>query len=299
MIIRRRKIFYAFSGILILASIISLAIFGLPLGIDFKGGALMEITFINDNDEKILLSRDDMSSALSDFEIGTLSINNTSEDSYILRFNEVSEDIHMEMLVNLGNLEEGISVREERFSSIGPTIGSETARKSLQAMVLVLVMIVAYVTWAFRGVKHPISSWRWGLAALAALFHDILITVGVFAIFAHFTSAEVGVPFIAALLTILGYSVNDTIVVFDRIRENILRFGNKISFADIADKSIRETIVRSFNVSLTTIFVLLAVFFFGGATIQDFVLTLIVGISVGTYSSIAIASPLLVSWAKK
>ncbi|MEX2144755.1 MAG: protein translocase subunit SecF [Candidatus Spechtbacterales bacterium] len=294
--IERRKIFYAFSGILILASIASLAVFGLPLGIDFKGGSLMEITFEAESDGGAIPQRDEISSALSEFKIGELSIQSTNENSYILRFDTVDQDTHTAILEKLGGLE-GSTVNEDRFDSIGPTIGAETARKSLQAMGLVSFMIVVYVAWAFRKVKYPLNSWSWGVVVLMTLFHDIIITVGFFSVYAHFASAEVGVPFVAGLLTILGYSVTDTVVVFDRVRENLLRFGSKIPFPELANKSVKETLVRSLNVSLTTLFVLFAVLFFGGDTIRSFILTLIIGISVGTYSSVALASPLLVTWA--
>lgn len=189
-------------------------------------------------------------------------------------------------------------VVEERFESIGPVIGRETIRKSLQAVVLVLVLIVGYIAWAFRKISYPLGSFKYGLVALAALFHDIVITVGAFALFSHFTGAEIGVPFVAALLTILGYSVNDTIVIFDRIRENLSKFGSSVSFEEIVSRSVRESMVRSLNSSLTTLFVLFAILFFGGQTLYTFVLLLIIGISVGTYSSLAFASPLLVSWAR-
>ena len=257
----------------------------------------MELKFESDEGGRVP-SGDELRSVLVDFPIGTIAIQSADENSFILRFEEITEETHIAMLEKLEGLE-GVSATEERFDSIGPTIGAETARKSLQAIGLVIVMIVGYVAWAFRGIKYPLNSFKWGLVALVALFHDILITIGVFAVFAHFSGQEVGVPFIAALLTILGYSVNDTIVVFDRIRENLLRFGKEMDFAQLADKSVRETIVRSLNVSLTTLFVLTAVLFLGGATIQGFVFALIVGISVGTYSSLALASPMLVSWANR
>ncbi|OGZ60854.1 MAG: protein-export membrane protein SecF [Candidatus Spechtbacteria bacterium RIFCSPLOWO2_01_FULL_43_12] len=295
--IKRRKIFYAFSTILIVASIISLAIFRLPLGIDFKGGSIMELTFESDEGGRIP-SGDEIRAVLSGFSNGTVTVQSSGENSFILRFDEITEETHIAMLERLEGLE-GASAREERFDSIGPTIGAETTRKSLQAMGLVIVMVAGYVAWAFRRVKYPLSSTRWGVVVLVALFHDVLITAGAFSIFAHFVSAEVGVPFIAAMLTILGYSVTDTIVVFDRIRENLLRFGSKISFGELAEKSVRETIVRSLNVSLTTIFVLVSILFLGGATLRDFMLVLIIGIAVGTYSSIALASPMLVSWANR
>ncbi|MFH1564395.1 MAG: protein translocase subunit SecF [bacterium] len=187
-------------------------------------------------------------------------------------------------------------VSELRFDSIGASIGQELRVKSYKAMFYVIMAIILYVAWAFRKVSKPVKSWKYGVIAVIALLHDILITIGVFVFLGHFFGTEVNTPFIAALLTILGYSVNDTIVVFDRIRENLHRYHE--NFEETVNDSINETITRSLNTSFTTIFVLMAVYFFGGATIKDFVLALIIGMVAGTYSSIFIASPLLVVWRK-
>ena len=190
-----------------------------------------------------------------------------------------------------------VEIVENRFESVGPVIGGELKEKSIKAIIIVLISIVIYIGWTFRRVSHPVSSWKYGLVALIALFHDIIITMGVFSILGHFYGVEVGMPFVVALLTILGYSVNDTIVVFDRTRENLLHSGWD-DFEEVVNRSINETLMRSLNTSLTTLVVLLAIYLFGGATIQYFVLALIIGIIAGTYSSIFIASPLLVSLAK-
>ena len=159
-------------------------------------------------------------------------------------------------------------------------------------------MIVLYVAFAFRKLSFPIKSWWYGIIALVTLFHDVLIALGIFSVYLYISGGEIGVPFIAAVLTILGYSVNDTIVVFDRVRENLLKLGGRLGFDNIVARSVKDSLVRSVNTSLTTLFVLLAIFFFGGATIKDFVLVLIIGIVIGTYSSLAIAAPLLASWVR-
>ncbi len=202
-------------------------------------------------------------------------------------------------LLQRGNSQEEntIEIIEKRFESIGPVIGSELKEKSVKAIMIVLASIVLYIGWVFRRVSRPVSSWKYGLIALVALFHDIIITLGIFSVLGHFYGVEVGMPFVVALLTILGYSVNDTIVVFDRTRENLLRSAWD-DFEEVVNRSVNGTLVRSLNTSLTTLVVLLAVYFFGGATIQYFILALIIGIIAGTYSSIFIASPLLVSLAK-
>ncbi len=188
------------------------------------------------------------------------------------------------------------NVVELRFDNVGPSIGKELQSKSIWAILVVVIAIILYIAWSFRKVSYPVTSWKYGIVAIIALLHDILITLGVFVFLGKFWGIEVNTPFVAALLTILGYSVNDTIVIFDRIRENLHRYEGE--FEEIVDKSVVETISRSVNTALTTELVLLAILFFGGTTIHDFVLTLVVGIFLGTYSSIFIASPILVIWQK-
>ena len=260
------------------------------------GGSLMEIKFLPNSDGQIrVLNREDVESIFKDLGIQNINFQKSGSDSLILRFENVEEAIHQNILKSLGEKSE-FAVQEQRFDSIGSVLGKETIKKSVEAIVIVLFAIVIYVAWAFRKLSFPIKSWRYGIVALVTLFHDVLITVGFFAVYLHFSGGEIGVSFIAAILTILGYSVNDTIVVFDRLRENLLKFGARFSFKETVFKSIKETLTRSTNASLTTIFVLLAIFFFGGSTTRDFVLALIVGIFIGTYSSIAVAAPLLETW---
>jgi preprotein translocase subunit SecF len=295
--LRYRKYFYTLSALLVVASIISLVGFGLNFGIDFTGGSLMEVKFSesaeNATTTLAMPTHAEVRGVFEEFDIGEVVVQGVGEDGFIMRFQDVNEDTHNNVLDSLGGL--GV-VEEIRFESVGPIIGEETKRKSAWAIALVLAMILIYVAWAFRKVSFPLSSWKYGVIALITLFHDIIITIGIFSLIGHFFNIEVGVPFVAALLTILGYSVNDTIVIFDRVRENIVRAGNVFEFANIINKSVSETYVRSINTSLTTLSVLLAVYLFGGATVQYFVLTLIIGIIIGTYSSLFVASPLLSSW---
>ncbi len=235
-----------------------------------------------------------------------LETENNSSDSNLDNGNDEEASVNLvddESEVSEENISEdteeaGVEIIEKRFESIGPVIGGELKKKSVRAIALVLIGIVLYVGWVFRKVSRPVSSWKYGIIALVALFHDIIITLGVFSILGHFYGIEVGMPFVVALLTILGYSVNDTIVVFDRTRENLLRSAWD-DFEEVVNRSVNETLIRSVNTSLTTLVVLLAVYFFGGATIQYFILALIIGIVAGTYSSIFIASPLLVSLARR
>ena len=212
----------------------------------------------------------------------------------ILRFKDVGEDKHQEILSKLKG-EDKESLAEKSFASIGPTIGSEMKRKSIWAISLVLAIIVTYIAIAFRKVSSPMVSWKYGIATLIALFHDVIVPLGVFAALGKFYNTEIDVAFIAAILTVLGYSVHDTIIVFDRIRENLAKFS-RIEFEEIINKSLNQTFVRSLNTSMTVLLVLLAIYFFGGDTIKNFALVLLIGIAAGTYSSIFVASPVLLSW---
>ena len=322
-IINKRKIFFTISGLIILISVLVWIAWGLNLGIDFTGGSLLEVEYTTERP-----GSDEIKNLLADLNLEGLNVQATGENGYILRFKAIEEETHQEILNKLNmagesvesaenepNLDvetiagEGIDIAdisfesdsqdrviEKRFEAIGPAIGQELKSKSIWAIIIVLIAIVAYIAWAFRKVSYPVTSWKYGVVAIITLFHDILITLGVFILLGRYLGLEVNTPFVAALLTILGYSVNDTIVVFDRIRENLHKYEGE--FEEIVDKSVRETITRSINTSLTTELVLLAILFFGGTTIRDFVLVLVAGILLGTYSSIFIASPLLVVWQK-
>jgi preprotein translocase subunit SecF len=316
-IIQKRKIWLTLSGIIVGLSIILLIMFGLRLGIDFTGGSLLEVKFLGNKP-----SVEDIQSAISELDLGSLTVQPIGEYSMVLRFQDITEEKHQEILGKLrdmasnkaqegkegeeGNMEIEIpdsrfqipdsNIEELRFDSVGPSIGEELKRKSLYAIVFVLIAIVLYIAWAFRKVSKPIVSWKYGVVALITLFHDVLITVGVFVILGKFFGVEVNTPFVVAILTVLGYSVNDTIVVFDRIRENLPR--SEEDFENTVNLSVNQTITRSINTSLTTLFVLLSIVFFGGQTIQSFALALSVGVFIGTYSSIFLASPLLVVWEK-
>lgn len=278
MIINARKISYIFSGILVLASFLAVGVWGLRLGIDFTGGSLMEVEF---------------RSARPAISLPGIIIQPVGERGVILRMPAMDEVGHQALLAELRKYGE---LDEKQFTSIGPTIGQELKRNSLYAIILVMVMIALYIAWAFREVSRPISSWKYGLAALVALVHDISIPVGLFAVLGHFYGVSVDTLFVTALLTILGFSVHDTIVVFDRIRENLKKSGGREEFESIVETSLRQTIGRSINTSLTVMLVMFALYFFGGASTKFFALAILVGVFFGTYSSIFIASFLLVSW---
>jgi len=285
--VKKRKIWFAISGTLVVLSIIFTAVWGLDFGIDFTGGSLAEIRF-NDGAPDIPALRE----TLASLELGNTNVQPTEENTVIFRFQFLDDQKRNEVV---GLLEEQYgSVEELRFTSIGPIIGEELRVKTFYAIVGVLVAIILYVAYAFRKVSKPISSWKYGLLTIVAAFHDTIIPIGIFAVLGHFYDFEVNAAFVAALLTIMGYSVNDTIVVFDRVRENLLKTSG--SFEEIVGRSIDQTITRSINTSFTTLLALLAIFIFGGETIRAFTGVLIIGIAVGAYSSVFLASPLLVSW---
>ncbi len=281
------KIYYIFSGILIIASIASLIVFGLKFGIEFTGGSTMELEFKNTRP-----SNDEISNALKDIDLGGVVIQPTGEKGVVLKFKGIDESTHQQVFSKINVLSES---EEKSFQYIGPSIGQELRNKTQIAIILALLAITIYIAFVFRKVSRPVSSWKYGITSLIALFHDVLIPLGVFSVLGKFYNVEITIPIIAALLTVLGFSVHDTIVVFDRIRENILRRGGG-SFDEVVNISLNQTIGRSLSTVVTVLLVMFSLYFFGGETLKYFSLALIVGITSGAYSSIFIASPLLVTW---
>jgi len=285
----------------------ALIVFGLPLGRDFTGGSLVELRYEGERPstgaiDEILITQG-FPKAL---------VQPTGSDGFIIRFPSLSEKEHKMIVKALGVVESKTeetatsttstpAAFEERFDSIGPVIGEELKRNALIALTAAVAGIVLYIAWAFRKISKPLSSWKYGVVAIVALMHDTIIPTGIFAALGHWYGVEIDMLFVTALLTILGFSVHDTIVVFDRVREH-LRRGGEENFSSLVNQSVNETLARSLNTSLTVVFVLGAVLFFGGSSTFYFVLALLIGVIVGTYSSIFIASPLLVTierWQKK
>ena len=285
-IVKYRKIFYTISGLLVLASFAVMAIYGLKLGIDFKGGSIIEIEYIENKP-----AQEELSNTLETLGLDA-SVRPTGENGYIVRMKEITP----EEKTSLENALKKFGTHEEkRFDSIGPVLGTEALRKALFSIVLVIIAIILFISYAFRKVSEPISSWKYGVVAIVVLVHDVIIPTGVFAVLGYFVGYEIDTLFITALLVVLGFSVHDTIVVFDRVRENLRDSFGKKPFEQIVGESIKQTFTRSINTSLTTLLALIILYFVGGTPTEHFSLVLIIGIIAGTYSSIFIGSPLLVT----
>lgn len=289
-IIKHYKFWFAVSGITLILGIASLAIFHLHLGIDFRGGSSMQLQLSGTPDTTKIQN------VMKSENIGNTLIQQTGSNGVIIETPPIDQAQHNKILSDLKSQIDS-KLTEQSYTSIGPTIGSQLKKDAIYELLLVSLGIVLYIAYAFRKVTRPITSWKFGWAAIVALLHDLFIVLGIFSILGKFMHVEIDSMFVTAMLTVLGFSVHDTIVVFDRIRENLrVEAGQPIE--DIVNHSINQTLVRSLNTSLTVLFVLLALLMFGGETIRYFVLALFIGIVSGTYSSIFIASPLLVVWQK-
>lgn len=287
-IVKLRAIWYAFSGILFAVSFFSLAAYGLNFGIDFTGGSLLVLRF------QERPSTIEVESTLRPFDVGKVIIQPVGDTDMNIRSKTLNEETHQQVLNAFR--EQYSEATELRFDSIGPAVGAELRTKSLWALAISFALILLYVAYAYRKVSVPVQNWKYGVITLITALHDVIIPLGAFSLLGKFAGVEVGTPFVVAVLTVLGYSINDTIVVFDRIRENLHRMSG--SFEEIVGASLTQTYVRSMNTSLTTLFAIVAVYLFGGASLQNFSLTFIIGVVAGTYSSIFISSPLLVTWQK-
>ena len=285
--VAKRNWFFLFSFLIILPGVVFLIINpGLRAGIDFRGGSTMTVAFSNP------VTQEELRTQLATLGEVDATVQNFGDNTYFLRTRQLSETERESILNSLEATlsQDGVEVLSSDL--VSPVVARETILNGAYAVIAAAVGIFIYLWWAFRSVPRP---FRYGLAAIVALIHDLVIVVGIFAILGNLMGLEVNTMFLVAVLTVIGYSVNDTIVVFDRLRENVINYSNR-GFSQNVNVSISETIGRSLNTSLTVLIVLLALLLFGGATIRTFLLVLIIGVVAGTYSSIAVASQVLVAW---
>ncbi|MBZ1345231.1 MAG: protein translocase subunit SecF [Candidatus Nealsonbacteria bacterium] len=287
--LKYNKIYLIFSGFLILISFIFLIFFGLNFGIDFTGGSILEIEYKNERPSNQVIRE-----SLIGLDLGEFIIQPTNERGVILRMKEISPEIHQQIIQKL---KEKGDLEEQRFESIGPVIGRELRERIKLVTFISLLVILFYITLAFRKISKPIASWQYGISSIICLFHDVLIPLGIFSILGNYYHIQITIPVVIAFLIVIGYSINNTVVVFDRIRENILKRTGQ-TYEETVNLSLNQTLSRCLHTSLTTLFVLIAIFFFGGETLKYFALALILGIIAGTYSSLFLASPILVFWLK-
>lgn len=314
-IIGKRKYAYIFSGILIVASILALFFWGLKLGIDFKGGTLMELKFVEEEKapeatpptgensapeenkeapaEFKAPTREEVQDKIKDMGLESLNVQESEGNVIVLKYLGSEEDTNEKVVEKLNEFDGKVEL--SRVDFIGSSVSKQLKQNAIIAIVLAIIGIALYIAWSFRKISYPMASWQYGISAVIALAHDILITLGAFAFLGKFFNVEVEASFVAALLTILGYSINDTIVVYDRIRENLIKASHKEDFEVIVNKSILETLARSINTVMTVIIVLITIILFGGDSIKYFSLAILIGVGFGAYSSVFVASALLIS----
>ena len=281
------KIMFWVSIVLAVVSFGLVFAFGLRLGVDFTGGSVLELEFSSRP------AAADIQSALSGQGLAA-EVNPAGEKGIIIKTRELTEGQHQTALAALDSAFPKAGLVEKRFDSVGPVIGNELKQRSVTAIIIVLLAVIVYIAFVFRKIGRTTSPWAMGFSAIAALVHDIAIPLGVFAVLGRYYGIEISAVFVAAALTILGYSVSDSVVILDRVRENVIRGGFKGDIGSVVHKSVIQTLTRSINTTMTTLISLLAIFLFGGESIKYFALALIVGIFLGAYSSFFVASPLLV-----
>lgn len=301
-IIQKRNLWLGISLALFVGAVIAIYAWGFKLGIDFTGGSLQELRF--NSTRPTVTEIQDVLNGPKVGGLGSLVVQPVGETDMMLRFQDSTEAKHQQVLKALNELaaqkaekgakNKGALVEEIRFDSVGPSIGQDLRQKAASSIIWVLVAIVLYISYSFRKVSKPIASWKYGLAAIIALAHDAIITLGIFSWLGHYYGIEINTPFVAAILTVIGYSVHDTIVVFDRTRENLPKSSQ--DFEGTVNVSLNQTLGRSISTSFTVLLTLLSVLLFGGESIRSFALALTIGIAIGTYSSIFVATPLLVVW---
>ncbi len=272
------------------AAAVALMVYGLDFGVDFTGGSILEVQFSERP------ATDDITAVLTNLNLPALqeiSVSPSGDRGALIRSGPLTEEEHQEVLRLLNEAFPDAKMTEARFDSIGPAVGAELQRKSVTAIIILLVAVLVYIAWMFRTLSRSLSLWAMSAGTLLGLAHDIIIPMGVFAVLGHFMGVQITGIYVAAILTILGYTVSDKVVIYDRVRENLLR-GSKEPLPDVVHRSVMQTLVRSINNTLVVILSSLAVFLFGGESIKYFALALMLGIGLGAYSSIFVAAPILV-----
>ncbi|OGC88953.1 protein-export membrane protein SecF [Candidatus Adlerbacteria bacterium RIFOXYC1_FULL_48_26] len=299
-ITKNLKYFFILPALLSVLAILAIAMWGLRPGIDLAGGSMLQVTYqpTAQVDASVRPPVEQVRAVVEQLNFGEVRIQPVGENGYIFNQRDLSNEEKNQLVAVLTGFG---PVHEDQYSSVGPVLGAELLRKGLISLGLVIICIILFIAFAFRHVSKPVASWKYGVVAIVTLLHDILVPAGLFAFLGFYEDARIDSLFIVALLTILGISINDTIVVFDRIRENLrlnMQHSKTEAFDVVVGKSIKQTLARSINTSLTVIIMLAALYFVGPVATKDFALTLIVGMVAGTYSSIFLASPLLVAWDK-
>ncbi len=289
--IKYSKLWFTISSLTVVVALALLLIWGLKFGIDFTGGSLMELSFTQNRP-----TTEQVQGALKTAGLTDTVVQMSGTNEVIVRTTFLSESEHEALLTVMRNSFNATtsSMREVSLQTVGGTVSQDLRQRAIYAIIWVNIAIIIYVAYAFRKVSRPVASWKYGGLAIVALCHDILVVLGAFALFGHFFNIQIETDFVLALLTVLGFSVTDTIVVYDRIRENVMHHSAE-NFGEIVNVALNETLMRSINTTLTVLLPLVALFFLGGESIHDFALALIIGMASGAYSSIFIASPLLVA----
>lgn len=287
--LKHRKFYYIFSGLLALSSLTALIVFGLNFGIDFKGGSILEVEFELRPENSVIREK------LTSLDLGETTIQPTGEKNVILRFKDIDEKTHQEIISSLNEISK---TEEIRFENIGPVISREMRSKTLILIIFSVLAMFIYMALAFRKIPAPVSSWQFGVVSTITLFFDILIPLGLLAFLGKFYNVQFTISIVTALLTILGYTMNDKVIVLDRARENLLK-TSETNLEELVNRSLNQVLSRSLSTGSCSLLMLLALFLFGGESLKYFSLTLFVGILVGTYSSLFLASPILVTWLTK
>lgn len=288
--IKYSKFWLVVSALIAVVSVWAIFNWGLKFGIDFTGGSLMEVSFAKNRP-----TAEEIKSTLDAVGEKNVIVQKTGDDSLIIRTSLLTEENHQKAweAIRTAFQKDGNTMIENRFEMVGPSVSSQLRQRSLWAIILVCIGILIYIAYAFRVVARPVASWKYGSLAIIAMLHDVLLVIGVFAFLGHFYGVEIDTAFVVAILTILGFSVHDTIVVYDRIREKLLRRSGE-TFEELVNAGLNQTLARSINTTVTTLITLFAMYLFGGMSIHYFILALLIGFITGAYSSIFIASPLLV-----